>query len=53
MEKLKEESGKFVFSYVSEYCASFGTKNPMWPLLREGVPDWYLGQDQLIFKVNL
>ena len=27
---------KIVFTYVSEYCASFRIKNSIWPLLREG-----------------
>ena len=31
--------GKLFFSFVSEHCATFWSKNPMWPLLIKGVND--------------
>ena len=31
---LNKKNRKILFTYVSEYYASFGTKNPIWPLLR-------------------
>ena len=34
---LLNENRKIVFANVSEYCASFGTKDPIWTLLRMGV----------------
>ena len=33
---LTRNSPKIVFANVSEHCASFGIKNPIWPLLRGG-----------------
>ena len=30
------ENLKIVFAFVSEHCASFGTKDPSWPLLSRG-----------------